>query len=182
MSNHLKWFFKQIWKFRKVQSAKSANLSLHDKMVCAMRQFTGPLKRAYCSGNVALNPKPFSEVPGPRRLPLIGTLYLNYTEKEYRKRAPYVYTRWAKEKYGPIFRIKMLGLDMVIVTDPADAETILKNDDEVTHFQLYFYILSWKVIVFLVPGRSCSHPYSSCLQTKAKKRSLFKEHISIHLK
>ncbi|GIY74220.1 probable cytochrome P450 49a1, partial [Caerostris darwini] len=82
------------------------------------------------------NAKPFSSVPAPPRLPLIGHLHL------FRKRGPYsferLYDAYAElyTKYGPIVRLD-LGIKMLLLFRPEDIAMLFADTNELPQRPLF---------------------------------------------
>ncbi|XP_042866974.1 probable cytochrome P450 49a1 isoform X2 [Penaeus japonicus] len=72
-------------------------------------------------------PRPKSDVPGPRRWPFLQSLpYVVAHKDDYKDRLYVVYDKCVKE-FGPLFRLQMPGQKpRVFVTDPKDIEHILQ--------------------------------------------------------
>ena len=74
------------------------------------------------------NAKPFSEIPGPKGLPIIGTLWtLLKNNGYYQTRLHQLYAGYSEE-YGPIFKDKIANMQLVFVTKPEDAVAIFKAE------------------------------------------------------
>lgn len=77
-------------------------------------------------------PKPYSEIPGPKGYPLIGTA-LDYAGKNMSRL--HVIIRERYDKFGPIYREKLFpGLpEQVVIFDPNDVEKVFRADGEWPH-------------------------------------------------
>ncbi|XP_068217922.1 probable cytochrome P450 49a1 [Palaemon carinicauda] len=73
------------------------------------------------------NYKSFSEVPGPRRFPIVGSLLSMIFDKDFNLEKYDVFWRKMRNKYGPIFRMDMPGMpQMVMISRPEDCETLTR--------------------------------------------------------
>ena len=71
--------------------------------------------------------KPFSEIPGPRRLPLVGSA-LSFLSEVGKKPIYQVQKEWM-EKYGNVYRIKVPTLsEIVMIHDPQDIEVMFRAE------------------------------------------------------
>ena len=74
------------------------------------------------------NAKPFEEIPGPKGLPIIGTLWtLLKNNGYYLTRLHQLYAEYTQQ-YGPIFKDKIANIQLVFVTKPEDATAIFKAE------------------------------------------------------
>lgn len=67
----------------------------------------------------SLSGKGYVPLPGPNQFPIVGRVHdlpLEYTWLKFKE--------WA-DKYGPIYRTSMMGLDLVIISDEKIAEDLL---------------------------------------------------------
>ncbi|XP_045602209.2 probable cytochrome P450 49a1 [Procambarus clarkii] len=73
-------------------------------------------------------PRPHSEIPGPRSWPLLGTLPASYSDSDYDvSRIPRLWRSYFK-KYGPIFKLNLLGQgDVVYISDPTDIQHLYRE-------------------------------------------------------
>ncbi|KAK8737452.1 hypothetical protein OTU49_004494 [Cherax quadricarinatus] len=73
-------------------------------------------------------PRPFSDIPGPRSWPILGTLPTVFTDPAYdSSRLPRFWESCFK-KYGRIFKLHQLGQgDIVFICDPQDTEHLFKE-------------------------------------------------------
>ncbi|XP_069168523.1 probable cytochrome P450 49a1 [Procambarus clarkii] len=73
-------------------------------------------------------PRPHSEIPGPRSWPLLGTLPAMLTDPAYdAHRLPKLWESYFK-KYGPIFKLNLIGQgDVIYISDPRDIEHLYKE-------------------------------------------------------
>ena len=72
--------------------------------------------------------KPFKSIPGPRVYPLIGNAYILFQKNkdgEVNSKRQHLMFRDMAAKYGPVFRTKFFGVDMLVVTDPAITKEIM---------------------------------------------------------
>lgn len=74
------------------------------------------------------NAKPFSEIPGPKGLPIIGTLWTLLKDNGYYQTRTHELFAKYSEEYGPIFKNKIANMELVIVTKPEDAAAIFKAE------------------------------------------------------
>ncbi|KAG7165858.1 cytochrome P450 CYP44-like 2 [Homarus americanus] len=72
--------------------------------------------------------RPFSEIPGPRSWPLLGSLPSMATNPAFdANRLPRLMERYFEE-YGPIFRIVVPGLGIIVyISNPQDFERLIKE-------------------------------------------------------
>ena len=71
--------------------------------------------------------KPFSEIPGPRRLPLVGST-LSFLLEVGKKPIYQAQKEWM-EKYGNVYRIKVPTLpELIMIHDPQDIEVMFRAE------------------------------------------------------
>ncbi len=71
-----------------------------------------------------INAKPFSDMPGPKGLPLVGTLF--HTLRNATRMHKMVRDR--HREFGPIYREKLGPMDIVFLTDVDGVEQFLRQD------------------------------------------------------
>lgn len=93
---------------------------LHTLLSCLSRGDTGS------HANHSEGIRSFEAMPGPKGLPFFGDLinYLRTTEFKLQM----VALQTSFEKYGPIFKRKIMGRTIVFVQDPKDVEIVYKAD------------------------------------------------------
>nr|XP_053642328.1 probable cytochrome P450 49a1 [Cherax quadricarinatus] len=107
---------------------------------CVLRQTPSVLSRVGCPGLSSMagvapslattrshtQPRPHSHIPGPKSWPVIGTLPAMITDPAYdASRVPRLWESYFK-KYGPIFKLNLLGQgDVVYICDPRDIEHLI---------------------------------------------------------
>ena len=76
--------------------------------------------------------KPYSSVPSPFSLPLIGNAYLLTMKHEsgvtYAKQASLLHYDLT-QKLGPIYKINFFGIKHLMLSDPKDIEHVVRNDE-----------------------------------------------------
>jgi len=70
-----------------------------------------------------LTPSSKKRPPGPRNLPLVGSLFL------FLKSHPHVVLRDLATKYGPVIFLRMGQIDTVVVSSPEMAQEVLQKKD-----------------------------------------------------
>ncbi|KAG2373389.1 hypothetical protein C9374_012255 [Naegleria lovaniensis] len=81
-------------------------------------------------------PKPYEEIPGPKPLPILG----NLLDLLKHKGIPSLYFYELCEKYGDIVRLSMPGKRMVLISNPAVIEDVVKKEEQREHLKSYrFY-------------------------------------------
>ncbi|XP_068236277.1 probable cytochrome P450 49a1 [Palaemon carinicauda] len=72
--------------------------------------------------------KPAAEIPGPRKIPLIGSIFSRKIYKELDKKALHVFWKNVMAEYGPIVKISAPGMpNLVVVTSPDDCEMVVRS-------------------------------------------------------
>ena len=72
--------------------------------------------------------KPFSEIPGPRRLPFVGSALAVLSELRKNKPIYQLQQEWMM-KYGTVYRVKIPTIpEMVMIYDPKDVETMFRAE------------------------------------------------------
>lgn len=74
------------------------------------------------------NAKPYSQVPGPKGLPIIGTLWTLLKDNGYYQKRPHLLHAEYREKYGPIFKDKIVNFEMLFISTPEDAATLFSAE------------------------------------------------------
>ncbi|XP_076062598.1 putative cytochrome P450 301a1, mitochondrial [Oratosquilla oratoria] len=70
-------------------------------------------------------PRPASQIPGPKSLPLVGSMPYMLAHKDFDPQRIYLYWQAVAKEYGPIFRKDMPGHpNLVFVTHPDDLEVM----------------------------------------------------------
>ncbi|XP_018020647.1 probable cytochrome P450 49a1 [Hyalella azteca] len=78
-----------------------------------------------------LNPKNFSDIPGPKPLPLIGNTLLFFTHKDFDLNNVQKFWESITREYGGIVKLKVFGAPtMVVTTSPDDVEILYKSTME----------------------------------------------------
>ncbi|EDV24791.1 uncharacterized protein TRIADDRAFT_25545 [Trichoplax adhaerens] len=72
--------------------------------------------------------KPFSEIPGPKLYPIIGNLLTLIKNNGYHQKRPHLLYSSYRQKYGPIFRDKIVNMKLLFVTTPEDFATVFKAE------------------------------------------------------
>lgn len=74
--------------------------------------------------------KPFSEIPGPLRLPVFGTTWTFFVGTKGQPLGKRFYEIQAEnvKKYGKVFRNKLPGVEIISLSDPADVAKLLRSD------------------------------------------------------
>ena len=96
------------------------------------------------ANNDTTKAKPFSDIPGPLRLPVIGTswtFFVGAKGQPLEKRFLDFQAEFVK-KYGKIFRAQIPGLKVVAITDPADVAKLLRSEPKYPQ-RLEFPILDY---------------------------------------
>ena len=70
--------------------------------------------------------KPYSEIPGPKGLPFVGTLFDYVRDKGHTKIHEIQQDR--VQQYGEIYREKIVDYDTVIISNPDDVEYLFRNE------------------------------------------------------
>ena len=72
--------------------------------------------------------KPFSEIPGPRRLPFVGSALAVLSELRKNKPIYQLQQEWMM-KYGTVYRVKIPTIpEMVMIYDPKDVEMMFRAE------------------------------------------------------
>ena len=75
--------------------------------------------------------KPFKEVPGPKGLPFIGTLF-DYVRDQGQGVRGYtrmhVMQQHRIQQYGPIYREKIMNYETVTISNPDDVQFLFRNE------------------------------------------------------
>ena len=73
--------------------------------------------------------KPFSEIPGPRRLPLLGSLLTLFLEVRKKPKPVLQIQKDLMKKYGLIYRLKVPTIkELVMIHDPQDIEVMFRAE------------------------------------------------------
>nr|XP_053633245.1 probable cytochrome P450 49a1 isoform X1 [Cherax quadricarinatus] len=81
-------------------------------------------------------PKPASEIPGPRSYPFIGTFFSMILNKSFANNKIHIYFRKMVEEHGPIIKMEVpFNPPMVCITDPNEVEAFIRDtmDNPVRH-------------------------------------------------
>ena len=70
--------------------------------------------------------RPFNEIPGPKGLPFVGTLF-DYVRDKGHTRIHQIQQERA-EQYGEIYREKILDFDTVTISNPDDIQYLFRNE------------------------------------------------------
>ncbi|XP_013393784.1 cytochrome P450 10-like [Lingula anatina] len=72
--------------------------------------------------------KPFSDIPGPTGLPLVGTLFDYFKKDWFGFEKMFKAQEKRAQMYGPIFREKIATNENVIITDPWEYQKVIRVD------------------------------------------------------
>ncbi|KAG7169307.1 cytochrome P450 49a1-like 2 [Homarus americanus] len=73
-------------------------------------------------------PRPASQLPGPRSWPMVGCLPYMLTHKAFDPQRVYLFWEAVRQEFGPIFRKDMPGHPyLVFITQPEDLETLMRS-------------------------------------------------------
>ena len=75
-----------------------------------------------------IDAKPYSQVPGPKGLPIIGTLWTLLKNGGYYQRKTHLLHTEYREKYGPIFKDKIVNMEMLFISTPEDSAALFKAE------------------------------------------------------
>lgn len=75
-----------------------------------------------------LDAKPFHEIPGPKGLPLIGSVIDLLKNNRYYQKKLHSYFQMNAKKYGPIFKIKLVNNYLVFIYKPEDLAVVLQAE------------------------------------------------------
>ncbi|XP_019645640.1 PREDICTED: cytochrome P450 27C1-like [Branchiostoma belcheri] len=104
-----------------------------------VRPRTGPsLVQAYSKATVSTSPaedhsqaRPFSDIPGPPSVPFFGSFFHLWWEgllaKEKFKKNHIMGTEFFRQ-YGPIYRFKVVNVDLVLMKDPEAVKELFKKE------------------------------------------------------
>ena len=84
------------------------------------------LLRGGSNANHSEGVRSFEEMPGPQGLPFFGDVINYLRTTDFKQRIAALQTSF--QKYGPIFKRKVLGRIIVVVQDPKDIEIVFKAD------------------------------------------------------
>lgn len=73
-----------------------------------------------------VDPKSYDQIPGPKGLPLVGTLF-DYVRNKGHTRVHEIQAERVQE-YGEIYREKLLGLDTVTISNADDVQYLFRNE------------------------------------------------------
>ncbi|XP_064619540.1 cytochrome P450 10-like [Lineus longissimus] len=83
--------------------------------------------------NNLVEPIPFSQIPGPKGWPVIGTLFEYFKPGGFRFNKMFeAYEARAKE-YGPIYREQIGPIVTVVISDPEEYNKVLRNESKYPH-------------------------------------------------
>ncbi|EDV24789.1 uncharacterized protein TRIADDRAFT_25487 [Trichoplax adhaerens] len=74
------------------------------------------------------NAKPYSQVPGPKGYPIIGTLLTFLKNNGYYRKRPHLLFHEYKKKYGPIYKDKFANQELIFISTPADVAAVFKAE------------------------------------------------------
>ena len=86
------------------------------------------------------NIKDFSELPGPKGLPIFGTTLTTLKAVSSHQLHKYFQSRF--QKFGPIFHEKLGGNSMVFIHDPDDVAGLFRNEGK---YPVRTQFKAWKV-------------------------------------
>ena len=72
--------------------------------------------------------KPYNEIPGPKGLPFVGTLF-DYARDKGHTRIHQIQQDRAQQ-YGEIYREKILNYDTVTISNPDDIQYLFRNEEK----------------------------------------------------
>eukprot|EP00731_Ephydatia_muelleri_P031105 Em0022g619a len=102
-------------------------MNLTRKYIRSRTCLSGALSRSrFTSSDQAKNLKPFSEIPGPRGLPIVGSLFdmVRYASNA----GDSAYVHQILLKYGPIVKLSVLGKTLVVVSSPDAAAKVFRAE------------------------------------------------------
>ncbi|KAK8744767.1 hypothetical protein OTU49_000603 [Cherax quadricarinatus] len=93
----------------------------------ATHQVTAAAAAAAAAEKRNLEPRPVSEVPGPRVLPFLGTLHSMIFNRSFSSSKIHLYFQKLFEDYGPIVKfVAPFTPPMICIANPYDAETVIR--------------------------------------------------------
>jgi len=84
------------------------------------------LQQTQAVENAEVNIKPYNEIPGPKGLPFVGTLFDYVRDKGHTRIHQFQQER--AQQYGEIYREKILDLDTVTISNPDDIQYLFRNE------------------------------------------------------
>ncbi|KAK8744763.1 hypothetical protein OTU49_000603, partial [Cherax quadricarinatus] len=93
----------------------------------AAHQISAAAAAAAAAEKRNLEPRPVSEVPGPRVLPFLGTLHSMIFNRSFSSSKIHLYFQKLFEDYGPIVKfVAPFTPPMICIANPYDAETVIR--------------------------------------------------------
>ncbi|EDV24787.1 uncharacterized protein TRIADDRAFT_56952 [Trichoplax adhaerens] len=74
------------------------------------------------------NAKPYTQVPGPKGYPIIGTLWTLLKNNGFYQKRPHLLFAEYKKTYGPIFKDKIGNMELVFISTPEDVATMFSAE------------------------------------------------------
>ena len=68
----------------------------------------------------------FDDMPGPKGWPFFGDIFSYLKDADFKQQIAKLKSNFAK--YGPIFKMTILGRTVVLIQDPEDVEIVIKAD------------------------------------------------------
>ena len=68
----------------------------------------------------------FDDMPGPKGWPFFGDIFSYLKDADFKQQIAQLKSNFAK--YGPIFKMTILGRTVVLIQDPKDVEIVIKAD------------------------------------------------------
>ena len=68
----------------------------------------------------------FDDMPGPKGWPFFGDIFSYLKDADFKQQIAQLKSNFAK--YGPIFKMTILGRTVVLIQDPEDVEIVIKAD------------------------------------------------------
>lgn len=110
--------------FKKLPNPKGAVLHDVNYLTRFLLTKTGPFSTSAVANQSHEKAKPFSEIPSPKGLPLLGTLLQLPSDST--KQRPFLVERC--KQFFPIYREKAGVIDMVMVFDMQEIEKLFRNE------------------------------------------------------
>eukprot|EP00105_Crassostrea_gigas_P024628 XP_011444932.1 PREDICTED: cytochrome P450 27C1 [Crassostrea gigas] len=93
------------------------------------------------SANALRQPRPYSELPGPKAYPVIGGIINYLPGGRFHKKQFMDIHRECVEQYGPIYRETFVpGIEFVHISDPKDIEEVFRSDSQHPIRQAFFML------------------------------------------
>lgn len=72
--------------------------------------------------------KPMDQIPGPKGLPVVGTLFELARNDGWGFKNLFTVTERRRKQYGPIYKEKIGNFNIIVVSDADDAEKVLRAE------------------------------------------------------